>query len=125
MGYRPQFNVGDFGPLKGGFMVMNDEVIKFLSDALYDISEAHSDELQDEDPGAVPAALIAGVNTGTGLVWKAEQDRFGEKAYTEIPYATTADDDGKGILRVTVVLKRGALSLDIRPWGTYKDYRRD
>jgi hypothetical protein len=109
--------------MKGAHLVMNEAVLQFLEDALDDISRVYSDDIHDNDPGLVVNALEAGKTYGVnpeslGLKWTPEEDKFGYKVYTSMPYAVNGHETGE--LRVTAVLKKGeSLHLDIRPWGHY------
>jgi hypothetical protein len=93
-------------PGKGAHLVLNDEILGYVRNALEDISTCYSDEQHDESPSLVVDALLESeMNT-----WTEEIDSFGRKVYTDKQYK-------EGELRITVVLtKRNELKLDIREW---------
>jgi len=98
-------------PMKGAHLVLNDDILGFLQDALVEVSHAYGDDLADDAPHEVIDALE---KNG----WTKEQDSFGTKVYTARVYPVNGHEQGE--LRVTVVLtKQDMLMLDIRVWGDY------
>jgi len=96
-------------PGKGAHLVLNDEILAFVQEALMDIANCYGDEIHDADPVAVINGLVDGAGHANNT-WIEEKDNFGHKAFTVMPYK-------KGELRVTIVLtKQNELRLDIREW---------
>jgi hypothetical protein len=98
--------------MKGLYVMLNQELLDFLWEARKEVDDVYTDELNDKDPGLVLRRLGE-------RGWTYEKDRFGEKQFKSIQYPASTPPQEDDELRVTVVLKRNALYLDIRPWGTY------
>jgi predicted neutral ceramidase superfamily lipid hydrolase len=114
--------VARVAPGKGAFLILNEEVLNFLREALDDVKLIYTDDLHDTKPNTVLTLLAAGKVEQDGEVvelldWTEEKDSFAKKAYAAMPYK-------KGELRVTVALTKNRntdvqeLKLDIREWFT-------
>jgi len=91
-------------PGKGAHLVLNEEILEFLMEALRIVNHDYTDALHDSEPGVVIDNLVAEEG------WSEEKDNFGRKAFTHMKYK-------EGELRVTVVhTKRDELKLDLREW---------
>jgi hypothetical protein len=118
---------GKYGPIKGkGIMIfLNEDTLKFVSDALQDISGFYTDERHEKNPGQVIELLLqpSGVGDGPAMDWRIEDDDMGKKAICSIPYNTSGAglSDSQGELRVTCLLSKrtGDLNIDVRIWGPY------
>jgi hypothetical protein len=99
-------------PMKGAHLIANEATINFVYEALYAIRSVMDDEATDFDSGH-SIKLLA-----TYEGWTTEQDKFGTKVYTSMPYPVNQHDVGE--LRVGLVLRKDdTLYVDIRPWGEY------
>lgn len=113
-------------PMKGAFLVLNEQVHEFITRALYDIGETYSDERAAEEPEEILLDLVKGTpgESGelSGLEWRPVEDDFGKKAYVSMPYALANQVGQDGELRVTVIIlkKDGTMNIDIRTWGKYR-----
>ncbi len=108
-------------PMKGVFLPLTERHHEFITKALHDIGQVYSDERHEHEAADVVADLLTGkFDDPSGLTWQAASDKFGDKVYTNLPFAITGQQEQKGELRVTVPFKKdGTLSLDIRIWGKY------
>ncbi|SRR5216684_602215 len=108
-------------PFKGADLVLNQEVLDFLSDVLGVLTgsdsdggvrsaPAYDDATAEETPEKIIQKLLK-------LGWEESRDSYGHKAYMSTPYPATVHG---GEFRIGVVLKNnGVLHLDIRIWGEY------
>lgn len=112
--------MSDNKPMKGLHVMVNDRLIEFLQDALYDLvptainndETAYTDELNDQNPEQVLRNLEK-------KGWTRVDDRFGKKVYRAMPYPASTPPRPEDEIRVTIVLNKGALKIDMRCWGEY------
>ena len=109
-------------PMKGCHVMINEKLIEFLQDTLGDLippvlggrqPAAYSDDLCDRAPETVLSKL-------EDKGWTIENDKFGRKAYRAIQFPASTPPLPTDEFRVSVVLQKGVLKLDIRPWGQYE-----
>jgi hypothetical protein len=110
--------------MKGCHVMLNEELLEFLQEALYDLvpyaneqdytdpEPAYTDELCDSNPEQVLKNLEA-------KGWTRTDDKFGKKAIKSMQYPASTPPLETDEFRVSVVLQKGVLKLDIRPWGVY------
>jgi len=104
----------DLKPFKGAHLVLNEDILSFIYEALAEVEEFYDDETHDMAPEKVTSVL------GDVEGWTTVKDRFGTKVYKARPYAQAGQQEQKAELRVGVVLTgKRELMLDIRVWGSY------
>jgi len=97
-------------PGKGAHIVLNEQILAFITEALEDVKKCYSDELHDDEPITVLDQLMDPTVANRADEWYKVKDNFGTKVFAKMPYK-------KGELRLTVVhTKQGDLKLDLREW---------
>lgn len=95
-------------PGKGAHLDLTEEVIVWISQVIQEAELKYQSEdgdaLQDNGKG------LELLKEFERLGWEREDDKFGKKAYRQLPWQ-------EGAIRITVVLgKQGNLKLDVRYW---------
>ncbi len=104
---------GELQLFKGADLLLNEGVIEFLVECQTQLKSCYTNELHDTSPTQVLRTLV------TEYEWdKGEDSRGNLKVWKSLPYSFK---EGEEELRVTVVLNKGVLHLDIRPWGHYRN----
>ncbi len=99
-------------PMKGFHGMFNQELLEHFGKALDDLTEVYDDEAADESPGEILAGLEE-------RGWHKEKDKFGDKRYITTSYPASSPPLSTDELRISVILRKGALYFDLRPWGQY------
>jgi len=104
-------------PLKGAHLILNESILSWIQGRLDEAHEilgyGNMDEMVEQDVKGLLDDLLEVDG------WYEVKDRFGRKVFSSRPYPISGQQESKGELRVGVVLTRGELMLDIRPWGVY------
>ena len=99
-------------PMKGLHVMLNQDLLDFLWEARKEIDDIYTDELNEKNPATVLVRLGK-------IGWTTVSDKFGTKAYKSVTYPASNPPLSTDELRVTLINRKGALYLDIRPWGQY------
>jgi hypothetical protein len=99
-------------PMKGLNIALNQQLLDFLWEARKEIDDVFLEELVDKNPKKILDDLGE-------IGWTRVKDRFGDKAIKSRPYPASTPPRDTDELRVTLILRKGILYLDIRLWGSY------
>jgi len=92
---------------KGVHITLNSSTLGFFDRALDEVRKAT--ELEDQEVGLSKAEQVL-INLVEDYGWVSTSDSFGKKAHKAMMWAEDTE------LRVTVVLRKDRLRIDIREW---------
>jgi len=104
-------------PMKGAHLVLNESILSWLQGRLDEAHEILGYGCMDDKVEEDVKSLLDELTQVDG--WHELKDRFGRKVFAARAYPISGQQEQRGELRVGVVLTRGELMLDIRPWGVY------
>jgi hypothetical protein len=117
-------------PMKAGQVILNMEVLQWLQDRLDELAgigerDTNNEMIWHEEPiwddevaDSAPSRILDELEK---IGWTRYQDNYGDHAYASIRYACSTPARDTDELRLNVVLKKGVIHLDLRPWGWYDE----
>ena|SRR5215831_2141411 len=107
-------------PMRAGQVNLNWDVLTFLQETIATlVGDEHDGAIWNDAVAAKMPKRILDELEKAG--WIRYQDQYGDHAYVTTKYEASNPPQDTDELRINVVLTKGKLVFDIRPWGQYEE----
>ena len=104
-------------PMKAGQVTLNAELGEWLLARLEEVFGGEEPIWDDNVVDRAPALMLAELEKVDG--WSRYSDKYGDHVYAATSYPASTPPRDTDELRLNIVLTRGVVKMDLRPWGNY------